>query len=145
MLQVAQVVVELHAVDNDASGVVLLESVDGANKRGLTGPGWSEDDDNFAFGNRRRNALERLEVAEPLFDVFALNDRGTGARLSSSWSLSHSNSERSFQAVAEAGHGERDTPKREGDEEEHFFLSSDEVRLRDRGFRGSKRISETQN
>ena len=63
--------VELGAVDDDAAPVVLLEAVDAADQRRLARARRPDDDDDLLAADHEVDALQRLEVAEPLLDALA--------------------------------------------------------------------------
>ena len=75
LLDVANVVAHLDTVNDDPAAVVLLQPVDAADERGLSGAGRADDDDDFLLPDVEIDVLERLEVAEHLVDVLADDDR----------------------------------------------------------------------
>jgi hypothetical protein len=79
---VAHVVRERHAVDDDLAALVLLEAVDGADERRLAGARRPEDDDHLAGPHGQVDAAQHVELTEPLVHVAADDDlvgRGGGA------------------------------------------------------------------
>ena len=77
VLDVAEVVGELDAVDDDATRVVLFEPVDAPDHRRLAGTGRTDDNDHLLAADLHVDVAQRLERAEELVDVFELDDRFT--------------------------------------------------------------------
>jgi hypothetical protein len=78
---VADVVRELDAVDDDLAALVLLEPVDRADEGRLAGARGTEDDDDLALLDVHADAAQDVELAEPLVDVAGDDDalaRGRG-------------------------------------------------------------------
>ena len=73
-LDVAHVVRELDAVDDDRAALVFLQAVERADEGGFAGPRWSEDHHHFAGHHFHADAFQRLEVIEPLVHVTGDDD-----------------------------------------------------------------------
>jgi hypothetical protein len=71
---VADVVGELDAVDDDLAALVLLEAVDRADEGRLARARRAEDDDHLAGLHREVDAAQHVELVEPLVDVSADDD-----------------------------------------------------------------------
>ena len=71
---VANVIGELDAVDEDVSALVFLEPIDRPDERRLAGAGGTEDHDHFAALDGQVDAAQYMELAEPFVDVAADDD-----------------------------------------------------------------------
>ena len=74
LLDVADVVGQLDAVDNDAAGVVLFQPVDAADQCRLAGTRWPHYDNHFLSADVQVDIFESLEVAKELVDAQHLDD-----------------------------------------------------------------------
>ena len=79
-VDVAHVVGQLDAVDDDVPPLVLLQAVDGADESGLAGPGGADDDHHLTLLNGGGDAPQGVEVAVPLVNVAAHDDVFDGIR-----------------------------------------------------------------
>ena len=73
---VADVVRQLDAVDEDLAALVLLQAVDRPDERRLAGAGRAEDDDHLARPDGQVDAAQDVELAEPLVHVARDDDVG---------------------------------------------------------------------
>jgi hypothetical protein len=81
LLDVLDVVAELDPVDDDPSGVVLLQAVDASDQGRLARAGGADDDHHLLAAHPHVDVLEGLEVAEVLVDALEPDHRltlGTG-------------------------------------------------------------------
>ena len=78
-VDLAQVVGQLHAVDDDAAVLVRFEAIDAANERGLARARGPADDDLLALVDGEVDVPQDLEGAEPLADADQLDRRVAGA------------------------------------------------------------------
>ena len=81
VLDVAEVVGELDAADDDATGVVFFETVDAPDHRRLARTRRTDDNDYLLAADLHADVSQRLERTEELVDVFELDDRFTLQRL----------------------------------------------------------------
>jgi hypothetical protein len=79
LLDVADVVRQLGAVDDDTSGVVFLEPVDAPDHRRLARTRGADDDDDLLGCHAQVDVAQRLEVVEELVDVLEFDDHVTVA------------------------------------------------------------------
>ncbi len=71
---IAHVMGQLDAVDEDLTALVLLQPINGADEGGLARSGGPEDHDHFALLDGHVNAFKGVEIAEPLMHVAADDD-----------------------------------------------------------------------
>ena len=74
LLDVADVGGQFRAVDHDAAGVVLLETVDAADHGALPRSGRTDHHDDFLPADVEVHIGERGEIAEPFVDTFESDD-----------------------------------------------------------------------
>jgi hypothetical protein len=72
-LDIANVVGQLNAVDDDLAALMILQAVDTANKGRFPRARWAKDHHHLAFFHRCCDALERMEIAIPLMNIAANN------------------------------------------------------------------------
>ena len=72
---VAHVVAQLHAVDDDLAFLVFFEAVDAADEGGFTGARGTDDDDHLARGDGHADVTQDVKLAKPLVHVAANDDR----------------------------------------------------------------------
>src|SRR5689334_7741182 len=68
-----RIAIDAGAFDADVAAVVALEPVDTAQNGRLAGTRGTDDADDLALGNRRRDSLEHLDLAKALVDVLELD------------------------------------------------------------------------
>ena len=71
---VADVVRQLDAIDDDVAALMFLEPVDGPDKRGFARARRSRDEDDLLRLHGQAHALEDMQLAEPLMDIAAHDD-----------------------------------------------------------------------
>src|SRR5690606_38446857 len=81
LVDVPDVVRQLSSVDDDASLLVLLQSVDAANERGFARSGRTADDDPLAAGDGQVDVMQDMELAVPFVDADELDHRLTRGKL----------------------------------------------------------------
>ncbi len=65
---------DLHAVEGDVSGLMVLKLVDAADQRGLAGAGRAAQHDALAPAHAQRDVVQRTEGAEIFFDAIHRDD-----------------------------------------------------------------------
>ena len=75
LVDLAQVVGELRAIDDDLALLMLLEPVDAADQRGFAGAGRTADDDLLALLHHEIDVTQHVKFAVPLVYAEQLNSR----------------------------------------------------------------------
>ena len=65
---------EILPVEPDVAGIGFLQQIDAAQQRGLAGAGRADDAHDLAAVDLQVDALEHVEVAEGLFELFDFDD-----------------------------------------------------------------------